>query len=86
MLALGDALAMVVLAERGFSREDYARYHPAGDLGRRLMRVHEVMRRFLAGEDVRGERIEQPPLRFVPIEGFDPAVTHPSVPRPSGGG
>lgn len=45
MLAMGDALAMVVLAERGFSREDYALYHPAGALGRRLMRVGEVMRR-----------------------------------------
>jgi D-arabinose 5-phosphate isomerase GutQ len=44
MMALGDALAMVVLEERGFSREDYARYHPAGALGRRLMRVSEVMR------------------------------------------
>lgn len=44
MLALGDALAMVVLAERGFGREDYALYHPAGALGRRLMRVREVMR------------------------------------------
>ena len=36
MLALGDALAMVVLAERGFEREDYALFHPAGSLGRRL--------------------------------------------------
>jgi arabinose-5-phosphate isomerase len=45
MMALGDALAMVVLAERGFSREDYARYHPGGSLGRRLLRVSEVMRR-----------------------------------------
>jgi arabinose-5-phosphate isomerase len=44
MLALGDALAMVVLSERGFSREDYARYHPLGSLGRRLMKVREVMR------------------------------------------
>jgi len=44
MMALGDALAMVVLAERGFSREDYARYHPHGSLGRRLMRVGEIMR------------------------------------------
>ena len=43
-MALGDALAMVVLAERGFSREDYARYHPAGSLGRKLMRVREIMR------------------------------------------
>lgn len=45
MLALGDALAMVVLQERRFSREDYARFHPAGALGRRLMRVEEVMRK-----------------------------------------
>ena len=44
MLALGDALAMVVLSERGFGREDYARFHPAGSLGRRLMRIREVMR------------------------------------------
>lgn len=44
MLALGDALAMTVLAERGFGREDYALYHPAGALGRRLLRVREVMR------------------------------------------
>ena len=45
MLALGDALAMVVLSERGFDREDYARYHPAGNLGRRLMPVSEIMRK-----------------------------------------
>ncbi|MCY3001487.1 MAG: KpsF/GutQ family sugar-phosphate isomerase [Planctomycetota bacterium] len=45
MLALGDALAMVLSAERRFSREEYALYHPAGSLGRKLMRVVEVMRR-----------------------------------------
>ncbi|MCZ6598110.1 MAG: KpsF/GutQ family sugar-phosphate isomerase [Planctomycetota bacterium] len=44
MLALGDALAMVVQTERGFSREDYARFHPSGSLGRSLMRVSEAMR------------------------------------------
>ena len=44
MLALGDALAMVVLDGRGFGREDYAVFHPAGALGRRLMRVEEIMR------------------------------------------
>ncbi len=44
MLALGDALAMVVLDGRGFGREDYAVFHPAGALGRRLMRVSEIMR------------------------------------------
>jgi arabinose-5-phosphate isomerase len=45
MLALGDALAMVVLAERGFDKQDFARFHPAGALGRGLMTVGEVMRR-----------------------------------------
>lgn len=45
MLALGDALAMVLLEERGFSREDFARFHPAGQLGRTLLlRVSDIMR------------------------------------------
>ena len=44
MLALGDALAMVVLRARGFGREDFARFHPAGSLGRQLMQVKDVMR------------------------------------------
>jgi arabinose-5-phosphate isomerase len=45
LLALGDALAMVLSAERKFGREDYALYHPAGSLGRKLLRVSEVMRK-----------------------------------------
>jgi arabinose-5-phosphate isomerase len=45
LLAMGDALAMVVLQERNFSREDYALYHPGGMLGRKLMKVKEVMRK-----------------------------------------
>jgi len=45
LLALGDALAMVVSRERHFSREEYALFHPAGQLGRRLMRVSEIMRK-----------------------------------------
>ncbi len=44
MLALGDALAMATLELRGFTLEEFARVHPAGALGRRLMRVDEVMR------------------------------------------
>lgn len=43
-LALGDALALVVLQERGFDKESFAFYHPAGEIGRRLMQVREVMR------------------------------------------
>ena len=34
---------------------------------------------FLAGQDVRGRRIDMPPLRFVPLEGKDPLASHPSV-------
>ncbi len=45
MLALGDALAMVLLEERGFSREDFARFHPGGNLGRSLLlKVRDIMR------------------------------------------
>lgn len=45
MLALGDALALAAMEARGFTREDFALYHPAGALGRRLtLRVSDVMR------------------------------------------
>ncbi|MCC6212911.1 MAG: KpsF/GutQ family sugar-phosphate isomerase [Burkholderiales bacterium] len=45
-LALGDALAVTLLQARGFSAEDFARSHPGGSLGRRLLtRVSDVMRR-----------------------------------------
>ncbi len=44
-LALGDALALALLDARGFSAEDFARAHPGGALGRRLLtRVSDVMR------------------------------------------
>ena len=43
MLALGDALAVAVMKMRDFSPEDFAAYHPAGSLGRRLMKVEEAM-------------------------------------------
>ncbi|HVZ63718.1 MAG TPA: KpsF/GutQ family sugar-phosphate isomerase [Lacunisphaera sp.] len=44
-LALGDALAMVLLETRGVTREDFARYHPAGTLGMTLLlRVKDIMR------------------------------------------
>ncbi len=44
-LAVGDALAMVLLESRGFTRDDFAKYHPAGNLGRvLLLRVKDIMR------------------------------------------
>jgi arabinose-5-phosphate isomerase len=53
-LALGDALALALLEARGFSAEDFARSHPGGSLGRRLLvRVRDVMRQ--------GEAVPQVP-------------------------
>jgi arabinose-5-phosphate isomerase len=50
MLALGDALAVACLDARGFGPEDFARSHPGGALGRRLLtRVEEVM---ATGDDI----------------------------------
>jgi arabinose-5-phosphate isomerase len=43
MLALGDALAMTVLVEKGFQPEDFAKLHPGGMLGRKLKRVEQLM-------------------------------------------
>ena len=43
-LVLGDALATVLMTARGFRRDDFAKYHPAGSLGRRLLtRVSDLM-------------------------------------------
>ena len=42
-LALGDALAMALLVEKGFREEDFASLHPGGKLGKRLMRASQLM-------------------------------------------
>ena len=42
-LAMGDALAMTVLVEKGFKPDDFANLHPGGKLGKRLMRVEQLM-------------------------------------------
>ena len=42
-LALGDALAMTLLVAKGFREEDFANLHPGGKLGKRLMRVEQLM-------------------------------------------
>ncbi len=45
MLVLGDALAMVLLEARGFRKEDFAKFHPGGSLGRSLLlKVSQIMR------------------------------------------
>jgi arabinose-5-phosphate isomerase len=50
MIAVGDALAFVLSQMRAFTTEDFARFHPAGNLGRKLLKVDAVMRR---GADLR---------------------------------
>jgi len=50
MIAVGDALAFVLMRLRNFKHEDFARFHPAGSLGRKLLKVEVVMRQ---GNDLR---------------------------------
>jgi arabinose-5-phosphate isomerase len=45
LLGLGDALAMALVEERRFGTVDYAVFHPGGSLGRKLLKVSEIMRR-----------------------------------------
>jgi arabinose-5-phosphate isomerase len=54
-LAVGDALAVALLKARGFTEEDFARSHPAGALGRRLLYVKDVMRTGVHVPKVRAE-------------------------------
>ena len=44
MLAVGDALALTVARARNFDKAEYAKYHPGGELGRKLLLVADVMR------------------------------------------
>ncbi|MDH4228049.1 MAG: KpsF/GutQ family sugar-phosphate isomerase [Deltaproteobacteria bacterium] len=48
-LAMGDALAVALLERRGFKAEDFAELHPAGSLGKKLLKVSELMH---SGENV----------------------------------
>jgi arabinose-5-phosphate isomerase len=51
MLALGDALALSVMKQRSFTAHDFALFHPAGQLGRKLIKVKEAMT-FRMGENL----------------------------------
>lgn len=42
-LVLGDALAIALLKQRGFTERDFAMFHPGGSLGKKLMKVEEIM-------------------------------------------
>jgi len=59
MMVLGDALAMCLFNHRGLGKEEYARFHPGGQLGRKMMQVGEVMR----GGDDNPVAEESDPLR-----------------------
>lgn len=50
MIAIGDALAFVLSKSREFTKEDFARFHPAGSLGRQLVKVEAIMR---TGDELR---------------------------------
>ena len=56
MIAVGDALAFVLLRMRDFTRDDFARFHPAGSLGRKLLNVEAVMRH---GDELRVAGIDE---------------------------
>ncbi|MFH1856224.1 MAG: KpsF/GutQ family sugar-phosphate isomerase [Candidatus Omnitrophota bacterium] len=49
MLVMGDALAMSVLDKKGIKKEDFAFYHPGGSLGKKLLKIEEIMRK---GDDL----------------------------------
>jgi len=54
-LAMGDALAMALIERRGFTVEDFAVLHPGGRLGKKLLRVEDVMH---TGDDVPRVRLD----------------------------
>jgi arabinose-5-phosphate isomerase len=56
MMAVGDALAFTLSRMRGFTHEDFARFHPAGNLGRKLLKVEAVMRQ---GAELRLASVEK---------------------------
>ena len=67
MLALSDALALTVMHRRNFTKQDYARFHPSGALGKRLLlRVPDVMR---AGADLALVQLDTPILDVMRVIG-----------------
>ncbi len=57
MLAMGDAVAAALIRARGFKRDDFAKFHPAGKLGAQLLRLREVV-------DLHPERVTLPCVRL----------------------
>jgi len=66
----------------GFRRSEHLILEGAGhETWMQLPDVHAAIHRFLGGEAAGAGAVAVPPLRFVPLEGFDPQRAHPSVPR-----
>lgn len=63
-LALGDALAMALSISKGFREEDFARFHPGGKLGKKFLKVQDLMH---AGDDLPVVR-EDTPMKDVIYE------------------
>jgi len=56
-LALGDALCMTLLVDKGFKAEDFAKNHPGGNFGKKLMRVDQLMHAGAAAPTVRSNTL-----------------------------
>lgn len=84
-LALGDALAVSCLEARGFSPEDFARSHPGGTLGRRLLtHVRDVMRQGSALPLVKDDAGLFPALEIMSAKGMGMAIVVDSAGKPVG--
>lgn len=84
-LALGDALAVACLEARGFGPEDFARSHPGGTLGRRLLtHVRDVMRSGAALPLVTEEAAIFPALEEMSAKGMGMAIVVESTGKPVG--
>ena len=70
MLAVGDALALTVMKARNFRAEDYARYHPGGALGRKLVTVEQ------AALFSRGKALPQAPDNYTVRAALEKAESH----------
>ncbi len=74
MLALSDALAIAVMNRRGFGKEDFAKFHPSGTLGKRLtLRVRDVMRPFASIAVVRPDETVIEVMRSITSAGVGAA-------------
>ncbi|MBO1114884.1 KpsF/GutQ family sugar-phosphate isomerase [Bordetella petrii] len=84
-LALGDALAVACLEARGFGPEDFARSHPGGTLGRRLLtHVRDVMRQGAALPTVAEQSALFPALEEMSAKGMGMTIVLDAAGKPTG--